>query len=321
MSNDIVERTGLLAQSTAVDAAWGQWSSLTSLAVPANGKRARSIVDPEGLVLASLALGSVERRLEDLVAAWARDAAFLMSKLRFRSVGAFFPKDVKRRLTHFARHAVDGGDGRWKSWITSDDSEFRSRHKPLGPLRLTEGPALVLRLRAGFGVTAKADILAMLLGLEGTPGSLKAITAATGYSERMIRTAANEMVLAGLIVEVPGRPSSFYVEPRRWAQLLLPDDRHASGDEPSLPPWRFWAAILAFLCDVRHWAHEAKRAKWSEYVAASRARDLYDGHLKRLHQAGIRPPAHVSDSLTRTNGLGVLYQVVDQIRSWSVESR
>lgn len=37
---------------------------------------------------------------------------------------------------------------------------------------------------------------------------LNVLTAATGYSDPAIRTATEEMVLAGLIREIEGRPSS-----------------------------------------------------------------------------------------------------------------
>lgn len=43
-----------------------------------------------------------------------------------------------------------------------------------------EGPSLVLRLRAGFGVNVKADLLAILLGMDGVEASLKLLTAAAG---------------------------------------------------------------------------------------------------------------------------------------------
>ena len=82
------------------------------------------------------------------------------------------------------------------------EGEYVPRMKPLGSLPLMEGPALTLRLRAGFGINAKADVLALLLGLAGAPADLKLIAAATAYTERAVRTAAEEMALAGFIQEV-----------------------------------------------------------------------------------------------------------------------
>lgn len=317
MPSEIVERIRRLAESTAVDAAWAQWSALTSQATPAEIGRAWTVVDPEALVLASLALSPVERRLEDLVAAWAREAGFLMSKPRFRSLASLFPEEIESRIADFARYAVEGGDSRWKSWARPEGGNHAPREKRLGPLRLTEGPSLVLRLRAGFGVNAKADLLAILLGLDGTAVNLKMLVEASGYSERMIRTATEEMVLAGFLVEVEGRPSSFYVEPEPWAEVLstYPPQRK----RPQIPPWTFWAAILAFLCDVSRWAETARKENWTDYLARSRGSDVYDDHERRLRRAGIRgsPPPPAGRGESSQEGF---QQMVEEVQAWTLEN-
>lgn len=317
MPSEIVSRIRRLAESTAVDATWAQWSALTSLAAPATEGRAWTIVDPEALVLASLMFSPSERRLEDLVAAWARGAGFLMSKPRFRSLASLFPEKVEGRIEDFARYAVEGGDSRWKSWARPQGEAPAPREKPLGPLRLTDGPSLILRFRAAFGVNAKADLLAILLGMDGAAVDLKALATATGYSERMIRTATEEMVLAGFLVEVDGRPSSFYVEPDPWAEVLY--TLRPKPDRPSFPPWKYWAGVLAFLCAVARWSDTAVEEDWTDYVAASHARDVYDDHEGRIRRAGIRvsPPPPASQGERSLEGFR---EVVEEIRSWTVRN-
>ena len=317
MSHEIVERTRELAETTALEAVWSQWTALTSLAVDSARPPAWTVVDPEALVLASLLLSPLEPRLEDQVAAWAREAGFLMSKPRFRGVVALFPEEVESRVADFARYATQGGDSRWRSWVSSESSEHSPREKSLGPLHLTSGPALVLRLRAAFGVTAKADILAMLLGLDGTAMGLKAIASSLGYSERMIRTATEEMALAGFIVEVEGRPSSFYVDAEPWASVLRPYFREVPDGEPWVPPWRSWGPVLAFLCDVSRWAVEARSSDWPDYVTSSLARDLFDRHQPRLQQVGIRLPAPLPAGQT-DRWLETFRQTVERVRSWGL---
>ena len=66
MSNSITANAGEVARQTAVETAWAQWAALTSAAVPMKLQRAHSIVDPEALVLISLAMQDTERRLSDL---------------------------------------------------------------------------------------------------------------------------------------------------------------------------------------------------------------------------------------------------------------
>lgn len=318
MSNDIVERIRRTAEGAAVEAVWSQWSALTPLATPTDDGQAWTQIDPEALVLASLALSPLERRLEDLVAAWARDAGFLMSKPRFRTVATHFPDDVEARIGDFARYATEGGDARWKSWARPATGDPAPRPKSLGPLRLTDGPSLALRLRAAFGISAKADILAILLGLDGAEMNLTALTAAAGYSERMIRTATAEMTLAGFLHEVEGRPSSFWVKPEPWSELLYRFPPDPSPERTVIPPWTFWSAVLGFLCDVTRWAERAKEKEWTDYVATSRARDLFDDHAPRLRQAGLRisapPPAGQAE-----RSLEAFHELVTEIAEWTID--
>lgn len=320
MSSKSVRRTRELAENTAIDAAWAQWSTLISAIVPDGNAKSWSLVDPEALVFVSLALSPRERRLEDAVAAWARAAGFLMSKPRLKSVAEMFPPGVGRRAADFARYAVEGGDRRWKNFASSTrDQSHVAREKQAGPLSLRAGPALVLRLRAGFGVNAKADLLGTLLGLGGSEASLKLLTSATAYSQRMIRTATKEMTLAGLIHEIEGRPSSFYLDPQPWARVLQTRRPKDPGNEFSIPDWKFWAALYGFLCGVQRWGQEAEENEWTDYVASSKARDLFEEHRQRLDHAGIRVPG--SDEVRGTEYLEAFFETVRRVREKTLENQ
>jgi len=295
MSNEAVRRIREAAEGTIVEATWAQWSALTGAAVRVGRKPVWTIVDPEALVLASFAVGHVERRLEDMVASWARGAAYLMSMQRMRTLASRFPEPVEGHLVDFARAAIAGGDKRWKRLAsTQAASEYTARVKPMGRLRLTEGPALTLRLRAGFGVNAKADILSLLLGLAGAAADLKVIAAASAYTERAVRTATEEMTLAGFILEIEGRPSSFYAETRAWGHVLQRHRLPSQEPAPAVPRWRSWAAVFAFLAGVIEWANRVQDEGWSAYVSSSRARDLVENHGRQLRQAQLDVPFPVS---------------------------
>lgn len=101
MSNEAVRNIRELAERTLLEASWAQWAVLTSAAIPADRRRAWTIVDPEALILGSLTVGHRERRLDDMVASWARSAAHLMSMHRMRAIGAGFPASVRERLGVF----------------------------------------------------------------------------------------------------------------------------------------------------------------------------------------------------------------------------
>src|SRR5688572_25017623 len=113
MSRETVRRIARLAETTLVEATWAQWSVLTATATPAGRERAWTLVDPEALVLTSYVVAHRERRLNDIVNAWAESAAYLMSMQRMLTLAKAYPDAAAKRLTDFARVAVAGGDRRW----------------------------------------------------------------------------------------------------------------------------------------------------------------------------------------------------------------
>lgn len=316
MPGEIVKRTGDRAATAAVEVTRLHWTALTGGGLEIGRPASWSIVDPEALVLASLAFSRRERRLEDRARGWATAAAFLMSKPRLKNVGRMFPTAVRERIGDFARYAAAAGDGTWKRLARQPLEEAPpGREKPIGPLALIEGPTLVLRMRAGFGVNAKADVLAFLLGLADAAADLRVIAAATGLTERTIRGATEEMVLAGFIREIRGRPSSFRVDPEPWARLLR-SHRLGRDDDFSIPPWRFWSAVFAFLTAVDLWRESAATNGWSDYVASSRARDLIERHARNLIRAGLEPPP--PDAHRGTAYLGAFQDFVTSTCDWAV---
>jgi hypothetical protein len=292
MSADVVARIGALATRAALDAAWAQWSALTSAAAPARGAAAGSIVDPEALVLVSLALRERERRLDDLLFGWASSGSTLLSVQRLKTLAAHFPRVARAAIPEFAAWAADAGDRRWRSYATTGDTPpgVQPRRKDLGPLRLLDRPALMLRLRAGFGVGAKADVLAVLLGMEGAAADLKTIALATGFSGRAIRTAAEEMRLAAFIHERGGTPSAYRADAQTWGAVLATGPRAARAAAGAwMPRWGFWWIAYAFLAAVIEWERQGRAEGWSAYVAGSRGRDLVEEHRKRLWRLDVHP--------------------------------
>jgi hypothetical protein len=310
MSVDIARRTGALAAETAVEVAWAQWTALTAAAVPAENPRVRSIIDPEALILVSLAVRERERRLNDLLAGWARIGSSLLSIQRLRSLARDYPASVREQMSEFARWAADAGDRRWRSHASDPDevSGARPREKELGPLRLIEGSALMLRLRAGIGVGAKADLLTFLLGMGGAAADLKTIVLATGYSDRAMRTAADEMARARFVNEIEGPPSAYRADPDAW-KALLELQRHP------MPPWRFWSVAFAFLTAVIDWEREARQEGWSAYVASSRARDLLEMHRRRLRFIDVSLAGEID--ARGTDYLDSFHDVVAQVSTWA----
>lgn len=301
MSGATARRVGGLAEGAATEAAWAQWATLgagvTSDTVPA----LRSVVDPEALVLVSLAMVGTERRLWDVLQGWAHEGARLLSVQRVQGLSSRFSADVKERVGDFARLAVEAGDRRWTRLAREAPAGSAApRGKPFGKLQLVAGPALMLRLRAGLGVGSKADVLTYLLAEGGAARSVKDAVFATAYTDRAVRTSLEEMAGAGLLVECPGRPSTYRADPRAWG-LLLGHAAHGTAEGAAVaefPRWHAWSTVYAFLVAVAGWAHSAAQTEWSEYVVASQARTLVEAHEASLRATGFEVviPARTPDA-------------------------
>src|SRR5437016_5043399 len=109
--NELASAVEALRKATA-HVTWLQWGAIFTF--PASHGPAWSIVDPEALLLVSLALEEQEPRLWSVTAMWARYGARLLSVQRAKNLITRFPPGVREGLGEFARLAVEAGDSRWR---------------------------------------------------------------------------------------------------------------------------------------------------------------------------------------------------------------
>jgi hypothetical protein len=258
----------------ATAALWAQWRTLSPM-VAGKGRAARALIDPEALVLGSLALGDRERRLELMAGAWAHLGSGLLSVQRMKNLLPEYPKAVADRAATFARTALEQGDGRWRS-LARGTGELHVRDKDLrAHLSSHEPAALMLRLRLGLGVGIKADVLAYLLGSSGAHQTVPAIAVATGYYQRAVRRAVEDLAAGGFVNAAVTSPASYRIERGAWRELL------GLGEDP--PTWRPWSVWFAFVSQLQDWAErQAAGPTVSDYVLSSRARDFLDGQRPKL---------------------------------------
>ena len=268
------------------------------MGAPVSGSSVRlptSVIDPEALVLASLGLWEFERRLLDVVSWWARAGSRLLSVQRMRTLLPGFGTDVEEEFGVFAALADRGGDRRWRRYATEVPADARGeKGNALG--HFEAGPTIILRLRAGFGVSAKADVMSFLLARRFESATARQIASALDYTPASIRAAAGEMVRGGVIERVPGRPASYRANnPGGWAELLRLYDPNQRPDAPPFTfepsPWRYWPGVFAFLLGTIEWARLAKKRQWSPFLAASSARDLFEQHRQVFTLNAIDVPS------------------------------
>jgi hypothetical protein len=281
MSVQILKKTREQALSCALEVSWQQWAQLG--APTALERRATTtIVDPEALLLLTLGLQEHDRRLLDILGWWAREGSRYTSLQRLTTLAANFPDAVHESLRQFSRRAYDAGDRRFRKLAqdTTDHAPAPARKKGSPLHRLNTPPALMLRLRAGFGLGVKPDLLTVLLGHAGRPLPARSLLAATAYSEPSLRESAHDLVLAGFARSTNERPVRFFADSSSWATVLRTRGAgagHLSGSG-NLATWRFWSPVFAFLAATVERCDALSSRKAEPYPAASSLRDLFEAH-------------------------------------------
>lgn len=272
MSVRTLDKIAAEACEAAVTVAWRQWAALGSMA--SSGKRARSMVDPEALILLSLALRDHEPRLSDVIHQWIVHGVRLLSVQRTKNLASGYSPDARRALAEFAALARrEGGDARWKTkFFGAPDQSLPSRDKKSDMnLDFVEAAALMVRLRRGLGVNVRTDVLAYLLGQRGKWVTVRVMAHALHYTEVAIRRAAGDLAGARLIhATVDDQPTTYFVEPTAWADVL------ELGPAP--PAWRHWHEIFALIVDLDVWARTSNDQKISDYAMDTLGRDLVKRH-------------------------------------------
>ena len=293
----------------AIESAWAQWRCLGALITAP--KPARSLVDPEALVLASLTLRDHERRLWDVLASWAVTGSRLLSVQRMKNLNSKYPRRTSDRLAEFARFALmEGGDHRWRKLAGTESGPGPRNQKLMSPSAKGWDPAaLVVRLRLGIGVGLRADIVAFLLSQRGTWASARVIAEATGYSVYAIRRTADKMAEARLIESTANKPLEYRTDNSAWSTVL--------GLEDDVLPWRYWYQAYAFVADLVALSEGGQLEASSKYLLSSRLRDLAEKHQDALRLNRI--PSPEPRQFTGEEYLGAFELVAEGLASWMSE--
>lgn len=313
----MLRKISRVVREAGVQVAWMQWASLGASALQQTKRSPSSIIDPEALLLLSLQLEPAERRLRDFVYWWAEAGSDLLSVQRTKALLRRFPAGVEERLGGFAYWAVEAGDKRWRRYMPDEAPSIQGRKRKGGrDPRLDSSSSLVLRLRAGFGVSAKADVLAYLLGVDERSASRQETAEATGYSRATVRAALHDLTRARFIQEASGRPARYFAPVRPWSVLLRFDRQQLAPDRA--PRWRYWASVFAFLAHVDRWAQERSEAEnESAYLLSSRARDLFERYESAFERNRIQVPH--PETLRGAAYLEGFEETIDMLTDWMLE--
>lgn len=299
---------------------WRQWSALGV----AGAARTDDdwLIDPEALLLATTVFGRYEARLFDEVLDWLRRNGRRINLQRLRNLDETWnvadrgvlaavadvlgDRSVLRKWTSLQSPAeapevepqalFRKSDGSPMPVFGEPDARFLRCHLLRSPLHLRgmslapapDSPATFLfKLRALFGVTARADILAWLLSHES--GHPAEIARRVGYFSKTAQLVLNEMETSGHIhSRRSDREKHFWLRPEEWRFLLT------WKDATSFPRWIGWAPLFSALTTLFAALSLPGLDAQSPSLQAIHLRKALDQVLPALGEAGLAPSLTVT---------------------------
>ncbi len=173
--------------------AWRQW---TALGVTGWSEADERPVDPEALIVLTARIGESDARLRDAATDWCVEAGHLINGSRLGQVVREIGGDDPLVSRFFATVKAAGGP----AWVKSEAEPrpgYVNRHK-VHLTHLASPGRLVLRLRALLGVNARADIVAMLMGVE-EPIAIADVARQTRFTRTNVDKAVAALALGGLV--------------------------------------------------------------------------------------------------------------------------
>ena len=299
-----------------LDVIWRQWRAVGAQAIA--GKRAGSVVDPEALILISVTLMREELRLADLVNDWVALNSDLLSVQRVNNLSAAYPATTREQLSWLAGVAFERGkDSRWRSIVkrspqvgaapNSSHSLRTDKNRAIRP-RFAGPATLMLQLRLGLGVGAKADVLAYLLAMEGGRTTVREIASATSYTVATVRRAAEDMAAARLIHASSSQPVTYRANRDGWTGVL--------GLTDGPPMWRSWHDRFLFAVEFLVYAQEVAKLPMSPYAAGVKGRELLEKHRSAFEKDLVTV---WSEHTPVADWMAFVENAVETLAEWMVE--
>lgn len=290
--------------------AWEQWAQMGVLAGSGSRSPERWAADPEGLLLFGLELGREDPRLFDELLDWLLVNERLISTQRLRNLAqdaedralieAALAWSTGKRSAMAVRRANGGKDQGTQpatalfrsssAKIAVPEESFLRQGFIRAPIAASEKSRppqferpinFAFRLRALLGVGARSEAVRTLLGTDARTLSVQQIAHSAAYAKRNVQEALASLQAAGAIEALSaGNERRYSIDKERWAQLL-------ALDPDQLPAHREWIALLAALRRIVRWLANTDNEQLSDYMRASRARELVEEIAPSLQAAGV----------------------------------
>jgi hypothetical protein len=302
-----------------LDFAWRQWAQ-AGVAANISGLD-RWAIDPEALILFTIAVAKRDPRLFDEVLDWMAVNRQLMSMQRLRNLSRRFPVDpglvgavmiwVEDQTLSTVREPGPARDHRREmrpvfdrdvlSFIGEPDPVF-AEHGYLRPSvarsRKSRDPDpkilanFAFLLRHLFGPGSRSEVVRVLLTFADGPLDAARISDESGFAKRNVNGTLTSLVNSRTVKARRSRNERVFTAYRnKWAELL-----EVGPSADFMPVFVSWVHLLPAFVEVVQWLDRMTEAEYSEYMISSSARDLMERITRDLEVAGLdvgsRTPSH-----------------------------
>lgn len=175
-----------------VQRAWAQW---IGLGVDAVGAAESSVIDPEALIALSAEIGEADARLRDTSTDWCVAYGRFINGTRLRQVVAEIDTP-ESAIGEYAATVATAGGASWRPGRAREGYRYRGKARLED---LDDLPRLLLRLRAIFGVNARADVIGYLLARPDASVSLADLARSTRFTKRNVALTVDALALGGVL--------------------------------------------------------------------------------------------------------------------------
>lgn len=268
-------------------------------------------IDPEPLVLFTAWLGDADPRLRDEATDWCIRNWRHISKTRLKNLLRQQPDDVKDAFGEFAATVGAHAGVTWPAATHPRRFTVTGRSSPPA----LERPSVAwLRLRAMFGVGARAEILRCFLARRGALHSVASLATTTGYTKRNIAEECDTLARAG-VLSVRTRGNRFYYSAARQTAL----ETFVGEVAPLRPNWSAMLNIAREVVSLDRRADEAGPRTLAVHVR--KALRLIEPDLDDLGIEALPEGVVGVDLWPRVRQLGLAHLGAWSIGRWPVDDR
>jgi DNA-binding transcriptional ArsR family regulator len=253
----------------ALDLAWSLWSELG-----VDGMRRRhdwQAIDLEPLIIFTSYIGNSDSRLRANSIDWCIANARFASAFRLRTLAEHAGPTMREA---FGRYAATVKAHAKVPWPAKGDPLALWTSEHVGTPDLRRPSLIQLRLRALVGVSARAEILKLMLAEPERGQSASALAEAAGYGKGSVSQALDLLTMAGILYVQPtanrlvyrlARPAEL-ASALQWLPAVFPD----------------WWPVFKVIEAIAELAHAKSTSGNARAAEALKVLDRIDPDLKRL---------------------------------------